>query len=196
MLGLLADTTSGKIQQMEPPEDSTPVNDTPHVIPPEFYVNATPEEMAEVMLNQEYIDITNGFPSRDSRQFVELIIHLLDEENIGRYPIVGTNDGLVFVLTSPSENYGKMTHTRLVRIAHIPHEAIAFTTSLEGFSFSQAGLDPSKRRLACQFEGLTCTIPLQSGSDILDKKFTNEGQEKIKEIFEKVPGISYKDGSS
>ena len=101
---------------MSEPENSSH-NPNPHILLREDYENAAPEDLAQKIYEAGYLDITHGFPAKNANQFMEAKHILLEKFEISRLPITGIriNDETRIYLLSHENDYGKVTHTTLMK---------------------------------------------------------------------------------
>ena len=145
---------------------------------------------------QPYLDITNGFPFATAQQLRNFLweLHLeLPEGFEGRLPILATTDGKIIIGYSQHRVLFKLLGANDEKYKGSdfddPHsKSIEFTTSIENMS-NKPSDHPYIKIDAPGEEIIYCR--LGTGSTYFSQKFTPEGKAKMKEIFEKIPGVEF-----
>ncbi|HCS78384.1 TPA: hypothetical protein DIV55_01430 [Patescibacteria group bacterium] len=65
---------------------------------PQSLIDLPIKDRVNVMLQRQFIDITDGFPAKSAAELEEILIELLMKEYLGRFPIIGTKDNHIFLL--------------------------------------------------------------------------------------------------
>ena len=158
-------------------------------------------DLYEMLLQSEFIDITNGLPFASAQQLYEYIYKSFEKMQLSRFPILGVKgdeDKTRTFMLLHDRDKGHATHAALNTKLGNPIEkgTMVFATGLEGFT----GVQPSigirlKDVYAPEFPDMKSDafIPLIRQSDFVripKSDFNSLGQEEIKRIFA-IPGIEF-----
>lgn len=119
-----------------------------------------------------FCEITDGFPVKNAEELWRLFYDLLNYENpddpdamdsVSRMPIIGMNDGRVFLRAYPNHNDHKTLLLYLEMLGY-SEDTISFTTSLEEPTFDRPNFGS---RLELSFDTTKSYVPIGKGSDLL-----------------------------
>lgn len=158
-------------------------------------------------LSGEYIDITNGTPFATGQELITFLVNEFEGKEIARHPILGVkdnNNSLAVYMLLKDVRRNHQTHEALNEKLNDPIHTegkLVFASGLEGFtSSSEFSIKPRLKISGVKLPGIEqifdMYISLTKQSDFVNisgSGLNDIGKEKMREIFTKIPGLSFED---
>jgi hypothetical protein len=143
-----------------------------------------PSSIYDLLTKFPYVEVTNGFPVNSAEELWDLFYNLLQKGHISRIPIIGMNDGRIFLRASSLKNDHQTLLDQLHQNFAYSETTIAFTASLESFVFIKP---EGKNYLKLVTSDGEIFIPIGTCSDVL--RIPLENVNDLEPVFGKIKDV-------